>query len=61
MRAVLAAFLLPVAAQLSSLVGKKIPAIEMDLDFPPTKIDMAARVAGKKTIIVGLPGAFTPT
>ena len=29
--------------------------------FPPAKVDMPERLAGKKTIVVGLPGAFTPT
>ena len=29
--------------------------------FPPAKIDLAKRVAGKKVVVVGLPGAFTPT
>ena len=43
------------------LVGSKAPAIEIDYGFPPTKIDLAERVANKKVILVGLPGAFTPT
>lgn len=38
-----------------------MPAVSMDFGFPPMKINMAERLAGKKTIIVGLPGAFTPT
>jgi len=42
-------------------VGDKFPAVSVDFGFPPTKVDMRARLAGKKTIIVGLPGAFTPT
>ena len=29
--------------------------------MPPAQVNMEARLAGKKTIIVGLPGAFTPT
>ncbi len=42
-------------------VGATIPAVTLDFNFPPTKIDLAARCAGKKIILVGLPGAFTPT
>lgn len=42
-------------------VGDSIPSAELHYDFPPTKVDIASRVANKKTIIVGLPGAFTPT
>lgn len=43
-------------------VGDKLPSsISLDLGFPPDKINLADRVAGKKVIIVGLPGAFTPT
>jgi peroxiredoxin len=56
MRAVLFAF---TAAQLQ--VGMKIPPSEMHLGFPPTTINIAERVAGKKVVLVGLPGAFTPT
>jgi hypothetical protein len=47
-------------ARAFAAVGDKIPAIEVDFGFPPEKVDMAARLKGKKTIIVGLPGAFTP-
>lgn len=42
-------------------VGDKIPSIEMHLNFPPKKINMADYVKGRKVVIVGLPGAFTPT
>ena len=41
-------------------VGDKFPAVSVDFGFPPEPVDMAERLAGKKTIIVGLPGAFTP-
>jgi len=42
-------------------VGDLIPDVELDFGFPPTKINMRERLAGKKTILMGLPGAFTPT
>ena len=46
----------------ASLVGTKVPAgIDLDFGFPPEKIDLSKRVAGKRVILVGLPGAFTPT
>jgi len=41
-------------------VGDKFPAVDVDFGFPPTKVNMGERLAGKKTIVVGLPGAFTP-
>jgi len=41
-------------------VGDKFPDMEMHLGFPPDKINMLERLADKKVIILGLPGAFTP-
>ena len=40
--------------------GDAVPNVEMHLNFPPTMVNMAERTKGKKVIIVGLPGAFTP-
>ena len=43
-------------------VGDKVPSVELHYGFgPPSMINLAERVAGKKVILVGLPGAFTPT
>ena len=43
-------------------VGDSFPdEVELHLGFPPTKINVKERVAGKNVILVGLPGAFTPT
>ena len=48
------------AAQLKA--GDTVPAgVTLDLGFPPSKIDLAEHVKGKKVILMGLPGAFTPT
>jgi len=45
----------------SGLVGSKLPSVTLDLGFPPEAVNLAERVAGKKIILIGLPGAFTPT
>jgi glutaredoxin/glutathione-dependent peroxiredoxin len=52
-------------------VGDKLPAGTMfestgyddgkNCPMPPQPVDMAALTAGKKVVIFGLPGAFTPT
>mmetsp|Transcript_32488 Transcript_32488/g.48997 ORF Transcript_32488/g.48997 Transcript_32488/m.48997 type:complete len:163 (+) Transcript_32488:77-565(+) len=42
-------------------VGDQLPSVEVDLGFPPTKVNVAERVAGKKVIMIGLPAAFSPT
>lgn len=46
-------------------IGDKIPSIELDYGFAGLpegkKVNIAERAAGKKIILVGLPGAFTPT
>ena len=42
--------------------GFKIPdTAELHKGFPPEKINLAKYVAGRKVLLVGLPGAFTPT
>jgi hypothetical protein len=42
-------------------VGSEIPSVPLDCGFPPTKVNLAERTKGKRVIVVGLPGAFTPT
>jgi len=42
-------------------VGDSIPAVELDKGFPPEKVALADFCKGKKVVLVGLPGAFTPT
>ena len=56
-----AASALPFMAAKQVAAGDKVPSVELDLGCPPSKVDLAAHVAGKKVILMGLPGAFTPT
>jgi hypothetical protein len=42
-------------------VGKPIPNVTLQFGFPPDKINLQERCKGKRVILVGLPGAFTPT
>jgi len=42
-------------------VGAKSPAVDVVLDFPRATAKFSELVAGKKVVLVGLPGAFTPT
>lgn len=42
-------------------VGDKVPNIGLDKGFPPEKVMMGEFCKGKKFVLVGLPGAFTPT
>lgn len=42
--------------------GSKFPSVEVDkASWPPTAFNLADHIANKKVIVVGLPGAFTPT
>jgi len=42
-------------------VGDTIPAVELDKGFPPEKVALKDFCKEKKVVLVGLPGAFTPT
>ena len=43
-------------------VGEKVPSgLTLHHGFPPERIDLDERLAGKNVLLVGLPGAFTPT
>ena len=60
LRSLLLASLAAVAAAVK--VGDKVPQnVDLHLGFPPEMVNVADRVAKKKVLIVGLPGAFTPT
>lgn len=49
------------ASSLGVAVGDKIPSVNLHEGFPPDMVDAADYVKDKNMIIVGLPGAFTPT
>eukprot|EP00440_Ansanella_granifera_P039034 gb/GFBE01042347.1/.p1 GENE.gb/GFBE01042347.1/~~gb/GFBE01042347.1/.p1 ORF type:complete len:139 (+),score=18.82 gb/GFBE01042347.1/:1-417(+) len=42
-------------------VGDAIPNVGLDKGFPPDKVMLGDYCKGKKVVLVGLPGAFTPT
>jgi len=46
---------------LQAAVGDAVPNIGLDKGFPPEKVMLADYCKGKKVVLVGLPGAFTPT
>jgi len=50
-----------ICAANSIKVGDKLPSVEVHSGFPPEKINLAKYTANKAVLIVGLPGAFTPT
>lgn len=41
--------------------GDKVPFVDMHWGFPPQFVNMPQYCGGRNVIIVGLPGAFTPT
>ena len=41
-------------------VGERVPSVDLDFGFPPEKVNLQERVAGKNVILVSLPGAFNP-
>jgi hypothetical protein len=42
-------------------VGDKVPPAVLHFGFPPQKVFLPSYAANKKMILIGLPGAFTPT
>lgn len=46
---------------LSVQVGDAVPSVSLDQGFPPVKVPLADYCKDKKIVLVGLPGAFTPT
>ena len=46
------------AVKVGDVIGKDL---EFHFGFPPETINLKDRLANKKVILLGLPGAFTPT
>jgi len=42
-------------------VGDRLPDVDLDDGFPPEPFSLSKFCPGKKFVLVGLPGAFTPT
>lgn len=42
-------------------VGDRLPSVDLHLGFPPKKYNVADFCKDKSVLLVGLPGAFTPT
>jgi len=43
------------------VVGDSVPSVDLHKGFPPEKVSLTEFCKGKKVVLVGLPGAFTPT
>ena len=41
-------------------IGDKVPSVTLNENSPDTKIDLSEFCSGKKVVIFGVPGAFTP-
>lgn len=46
---------------LNVAVGDAIPAVDLHKEFPPDMVPLADYAKGKNLLMIGLPGAFTPT
>ena len=62
-----ASFCIPLSQRLQHLstmspvaVGDKLPSVTLYKDSPADKVDLARLCAGKKVVMFGVPGAFTP-
>ena len=55
------AFLPRARTSLNVEVGESIPDVSIDYDFPPDKVNLAEYSKDKSLLLIGLPGAFTPT
>lgn len=51
----------PLAQRGFAAVGDQLPSVELHHTFPPKKVNLAEFAADKRVILLGLPGAFTPT
>jgi len=42
-------------------IGDQVPDVSLDKGFPPEKVSLRDFCKDKKILVIGLPGAFTPT
>jgi alkyl hydroperoxide reductase subunit AhpC len=49
------------AARSFATIGSQVPSVELHKNFPPEKINIQEYTKDRNVVIVGLPGAFTPT
>lgn len=42
-------------------VGSRLPDVDLDYNFPPEPQSIGEFCKAKQLVVVGLPGAFTPT
>jgi 2-Cys peroxiredoxin 5 len=56
-----APLLIALAVAATIKVGDKIPSVKLHHGFPPELVDISERTSSRKVVLVGLPGAFTPT
>jgi len=55
------AFLPRSQTSLNIAAGDSIPAVDLHKDFPPDMVPLAEYAKDKSLLMIGLPGAFTPT
>jgi len=42
-------------------VGDAVPDLEVQIGWPPKPVALRERLRNRRVVVVGLPGAFTPT
>jgi len=60
-RRILRACAVVIATASGIKVGDMLPEAKLDAGFPPEAVSTTGLCKSKKIVLVGLPGAFTPT